>query len=174
MPGASHSQSQTLNCQHVCILHVLARVYTTHASTCVYYTCQHVCILHVLARVYCTRASTCVYYMCQTTIQKHASGGVLHIKSRHSKLCKNASSLKLFVHRTFEQIFTITSLKPKPALPTKAPTITTTTCIAVTLGKDWEDLKQCRPQVTKLDFKSISNLFVHFKSFSNLCCKQRL
>ena len=35
-------------CQHMCILHVLARVYTTRASTCVLYTCQHVCLLHVL------------------------------------------------------------------------------------------------------------------------------
>ena len=32
----------------MCILHVLAHVYTTRASTCVLYTCLHVCLLHVL------------------------------------------------------------------------------------------------------------------------------
>ena len=80
MPGASHSQSQTLTCQHVCILHVLARVYATRASTCVYYTCQHVYILHVLARVYTTRASTCVLYTCQHVC-------LLHVLDYYSKTC---------------------------------------------------------------------------------------
>ena len=60
--------------------YLLARVYTTCASTCVYYTCQHMCILHVLARVYTTRASTCVLYTCQHVC-------LLHVLDYYSKTC---------------------------------------------------------------------------------------
>ena len=60
--------------------YLLARVYTTCASTCVYYTCQHMCILHMLARVYTTRASTCVLYTCQHVC-------LLHVLDYYSKTC---------------------------------------------------------------------------------------
>ena len=47
------------------IVHVLARVYWTRASTCVLDTCQHVYKIHMLARVRYTRASTCTICTCQ-------------------------------------------------------------------------------------------------------------
>ena len=81
--------------------YLLARVYTTCASTCVYYTCQHMCILHVLARIYTTRASTCVLYTCQHVC-------LLHVLDYYSKTCfPDLSTEDSFSSRLFLGMFVL-------------------------------------------------------------------
>ena len=73
------------------IVHVLARVYWTRASTCIKYTCQHVYDIHMLARVLYTRASTCTIYMCQHMYYIHVLARVyMHVRAHYWQRCPRA------------------------------------------------------------------------------------